>query len=85
MSYTGKERWKDCQIDKCLVPLIKALNNVGIYTTCCCCGHGNTFGLISLADGRELLIAPNFDTARKMEDFSKVNIQGELKPNLKKN
>ena len=28
------------EIDKCLVPLIKTLNNYGIQTTHCCCGHG---------------------------------------------
>ena len=53
-------------IDRCLASIIMALNSGGIHTIACCCGHGKTLGNIALADGRELIIAPTFDTARNM-------------------
>lgn len=62
----GKER----AIDDCLVPIILALNNGGCETVACCCGHGNRWGSIILADGRELIIAPDFESARA---FDKVH------------
>ncbi len=54
-------------IDKCLVPLIKALNYAGMVTVASCCGHGKRPGSVILADGRELLICPDQKTARKMD------------------
>ena len=54
-------------IDKCLVPLIKALNHAGMTTVASCCGHGKRPGSVILADGRELLICPDSKTARKMD------------------
>ena len=30
----------EVEIDKCLVPLIKTLQEYGITTSACCCGHG---------------------------------------------
>lgn len=46
-------------VDKCLVPLIVALNGYGIATEGCCCGHGEVTGHITLTDGRILGIYPN--------------------------
>jgi hypothetical protein len=43
-------------VDACLADLIQALNNVGIETVTCCCGHGKSDGEIILADGRRLII-----------------------------
>ena len=54
-------------IDKCIQPLIKALNECGMETVASCCGHGNTLGNVILKDGREIIIAPDFETARKIE------------------
>lgn len=42
ISHTGKERKGTKKIDRCLAPLIKMLNEDGIKTTSCCCGHGKT-------------------------------------------
>jgi len=50
-SYTGKFRWAVKGIDKCLAPYIKALNDAGLYTGGCCCGHGKSPGTISFHDG----------------------------------
>lgn len=30
------------QVDRCLAPLVEVLNNYGIQTIACCCGHGKT-------------------------------------------
>ena len=56
-------------IDKCIQPLIEALNDCGMETIASCCGHGRTNGNVALRDGRELLIVPNYETARKIEKF----------------
>ena len=54
-------------IDSCIYPLVAALNKEGFTTVACCCGHGQRPGTIALADGRELLILPDFRTARKVD------------------
>lgn len=55
--------------DPCLYSLIKALNIYGIRTVASCCGHGRRPGNIVLEDGRELIIAPNFDAARQIDKY----------------
>jgi hypothetical protein len=52
----GQEKLKLVGIDYCIAPLIKVLNDGGISTVACCCGHGKNHGVISLQDGRELII-----------------------------
>jgi hypothetical protein len=54
-SHTGKKYHKDVGIDRCIAPVIKALNEGGIETVECCCGHGKCLGYIALADGRVLV------------------------------
>jgi hypothetical protein len=56
LSFTGKMRWEKRGIDACIAPIINALNNAGIYTANCCCGHGKYDSTILLHDGRLLLI-----------------------------
>lgn len=56
LSYTGKFRWTEKAVDSCIAPIIQALNDAGIYTANCCCGHGQTNGTIHLHDGRVLVI-----------------------------
>lgn len=48
--------WDIREIDSCLVPTIKSLNEGKIYTASCCCGHGKQHGHIWLHDGRKLII-----------------------------
>lgn len=43
-------------IDRCIAPIVQALNDAGIATIASCCGHGKIEGSIILADGREMLI-----------------------------
>lgn len=65
-------------VDRCIAPMVKALNEAGIHTIASCCGHGVRPGSIALVDGRELLIAPDYDTARIAERaFPPLNPGGE--------
>jgi hypothetical protein len=64
-------------VDACIAPIVQALNEVGIGTKACCCGHGNANGNIALADGREILIARNFNEARLMESVIETDIHGD--------
>jgi hypothetical protein len=62
--------------DPCIAPLVAALNDAGIPTIASCCGHGHRPGIITLADGRELLIARDFAEARKIDAcFPDINGQ----------
>jgi hypothetical protein len=65
-------------IDLCIQQMVRALNDGGIETIASCCGHGNTIGSIALKDGRELMIAPDFETAREVERYW-PDIHGEWK------
>lgn len=61
-SHTGKEYMKMVGIDRCLVPIIKALNAGGVPTISSCCGHGKMRGIISLKDGRQLVVSSDMKT-----------------------
>jgi hypothetical protein len=67
LSYTGQARRKVVGIDSCIAPIVAALNAGGLPTVASCCGHGKRPGNVALTDGRELVIAPDFDTARKVD------------------
>jgi len=34
-------------VDACLAPLVQMLNDYGVHTTGCCCGHGVADGSVS--------------------------------------
>lgn len=59
--------WCDPEI----VDLVKALNDGGIPTKASCSGHGERNGNIALQDGRELIIANNWEDARRIERLIK--------------
>lgn len=54
--------WRD--VDMCISNIVAALNDGGATTIASCCGHGQRTGNISLADGRELIVARDYDEAR---------------------
>lgn len=60
--------WCDPEI----VDLVLALNKGGIPTVASCSGHGVNWGNIALRDGRELFIAPDFNSARAFERASRL-------------
>lgn len=64
--------WCDPEI----ADLVSALNEAGIRTVASCSGHGHRPGNIMLADGRELVIARDFDEARKIDTMF-AGIDGE--------
>ena len=37
-------------VDECIAPLVQLLNDRGVRTTGCCCGHGKGPGFISFED-----------------------------------
>lgn len=61
-SHTGEFRWDDRAIDLCIAPIVQALNDAGILTRGCCCGHGKRAGNIWLHDGRSLIISERHPT-----------------------
>lgn len=66
-------------LDPCLISLIKVLNKVGLKTIASCCGHGHRPGNIALEDGREIIIARNYQEAREIDKLFPVSITGESK------
>lgn len=77
LSHTGEQRQKLVGVDACIAPIVKALNDAGVTTIASCCGHGHRPGNIALADGRELIIAPDFETGRRIDAIFPTNIAGE--------
>ena len=56
LSHTGEAYWKDTEIDTCIAPIVRALQEAGIDMRASCCGHEQQPGRIDLQDGRILVI-----------------------------
>lgn len=56
LSHTGADRSAVKPIDRCIAPIVRALNEGGVLTVASCCGHGTSDGSIVLGDGRELFV-----------------------------
>lgn len=65
----GRDMMKVRGIDRCIAPLVGALNSVGMTTIASCCGHGKSRGSIALADGREVVIARSWEEARSLDSM----------------
>lgn len=78
LSYTGEDRIATKGIDACIAPIVKALNDAGAATVASCCGHGHRPGNIALADGREIIIAPDFETGRRIDKLFPLTSYGEV-------
>jgi len=65
LSCTGSEEWKLVEIDRCIAPIVKALQEGGIDMRGSCCGHGKDRGNIRLQDGRILVITGEVWLKRK--------------------
>jgi hypothetical protein len=57
----GTNAWRVIEVDKCIAPIIDALQKGGIKTITSCCGHG-TNGYIVLED-RILTLSPQTNRA----------------------
>lgn len=73
--------WCDPEI----ADLVRALNVGGVRTKASCSGHGEKpFGIVSLQDGRELLVLPDWETTRRAERILDAGLsaqqQGQVAP-----
>ena len=62
LGWTGQFRWVQKPVDRCIAPIVEALNAARIYTAGACCGHGNGPASIALHDGRTLTIGKEGET-----------------------
>ncbi len=74
LSCTGEAYWTDKEVDLCFADVVDALNEVGILTASCCCGHGVGSGSIILHNGITLEV-PKCEVKDHSKTFS---IQGTL-------
>ena len=61
LSHHGQSYKRRMEIDKCIAPIVRALENEGIFMRGSCCGHGNGEGSIELQDGRRLVLQGEVD------------------------
>lgn len=62
---------KEVRIDRCIAPIVKALNKAGIRTITSCCGHSLTNnGYIELQD-RLLIVTPQTNSAAVRAIYAK--------------
>ena len=62
-------------IDRCIAPIVRALNAAKLKTVASCCGHEKQPSNIALVDGREIMILSNYEDARTVNKlFSSINI-----------
>lgn len=57
-SWTHELRWTFKAVDRCIAPIVQALNEGGVLTRTSCCGHGKENPEILLADGRVVIVLP---------------------------
>ena len=62
LSYTGRDRVALKAVDRCIAPIVSALNAAGVNTLSSCCGHDGRDGEIDLADGRTLVVRRRWNT-----------------------
>lgn len=76
LSSTEREKWRFMKIDKCIAPIVRALQEGGIDMRGSCCGHGKTVGDIHLQGGRTLIILSPEQTS----DFfdNRVGLPGRI-------
>lgn len=58
LNCTERTERKRVQIDRCIAPLVAALDAAGIDMRSSCCGHGKGPGEIVLQDGRRVTVGP---------------------------
>jgi len=75
-TYKTVLRGKTVGLDRCIGPLVHALNAAGLKTVWCCCGHGWLPATIVLQGGKELRLM-DFDTARWLDRQWPWTIHGE--------
>ena len=64
-------------VDTSIAPIVDALNKAGVPTIASCSGHGFRPGNIALRDGREIIIARDFEEGRLIDRLFPVGANGE--------
>jgi hypothetical protein len=64
LSHKKKAYYRNMPVDKCIAPIVRALQKGGIDMRFSCCGHGGADGEIHLQDGRILIINQPLHTKR---------------------
>jgi len=64
-SHTGDWLEREWPIDRCIAPIVAALQAAEIWTLGSCCGHGKGPGEIPLMDGRWLTIPEVYEPLKK--------------------
>lgn len=67
---------RSVEVDAEIAELVRVLNANGFPTKASCAGHGYRPADIVLADGREIIIARDFDEARKINALFPIDING---------
>ena len=75
LSCSGAASWKEVQIDFCIAPIIKALQDAEIDMRGSCCGHSKGLGSIHLQDGRELLVLSKESFSIRIESMRLAKIR----------
>jgi len=70
-SHTGEFRWALKPIDRCIAPLVSALNKAGLYTRGACCGHGKLPPSVILDDDTFVVL---MDRKTALEFFDRYGI-----------
>jgi len=65
------------EVDAEIALIVRALNDAGLQPVASCSGHGHRPGIIALSDGREIIIARDFDEARRIERLFPLDINGD--------
>lgn len=60
LSHTSKARKAVKPIDRCIAPLVAALEKQGIVMRSSCCGHGKGVGVINLNDSRVCIVRGDY-------------------------
>jgi hypothetical protein len=64
-------------VDTSIAGIVDALNKAGVPTIASCSGHGFRPGNIALRDGREIIIARNFEEGRMIDKLFPIGASGE--------
>ncbi|MCE5270784.1 hypothetical protein LLH00_05820 [bacterium] len=76
LAHTTSRGTTHVEVDACIAPLVRALNEGNIQTVASCCGHGRIPGNIALEDGRELMIVDRRTREQVMEQLQTEEING---------
>lgn len=67
------------EVDVEIASIVWALNFAGETTVASCSGHGHRPANIALADGREIIIARDYEEARRIDALFPLDINGDLR------